>query len=62
MDRGLQTCLNPRLRLLVSLAEHGEMGEHPLHDQVRNLRIALSDLKIQVSELAAAFERECQPS
>jgi hypothetical protein len=28
--------------------------EHTLHDQVRNLRMALSDLKIQVSELAAA--------
>jgi hypothetical protein len=35
--------------------------EHPLHDQVRNLRIALSDLKIQVSDLAAACERERQP-
>jgi len=32
--------------------------EHTLHDQVRNLRMALSDLKIQVSDLAAAFGRE----
>jgi hypothetical protein len=32
--------------------------EHPLHDQVRTLRIALSDLTIQVSDLAARFERE----
>ena len=29
-----------------------------LHDQVRNLRMALSDLKIQVSDLAAACGRE----
>ena len=35
--------------------------EHPLHDQVRNLRLALSDLKIQVGDLAAAFERGRQP-
>jgi hypothetical protein len=33
-------------------------GAHPLHDQVRNLRMALSDLKIQVRDLAAVFERE----
>jgi hypothetical protein len=32
--------------------------EHTLHDQVRNLRFALSDLKTQVSDLAAAFGRE----
>ena len=32
--------------------------EHALHDQVRNLRMALSDLKIQVSDLAAGFGRE----
>ena len=32
--------------------------EHTLHDQVRNLRMELSDLKIQVGDLAAAFERE----
>lgn len=32
--------------------------ERPLHEQVRNLRMALSDLKIQVSDLAAAFGRE----
>ena len=32
--------------------------EHALHDQVRSLRMALSDLKIQVSDLAAAFGRE----
>jgi hypothetical protein len=32
--------------------------EHNLHDQVRNLRMELSDLKIQVSDLAAAFGRE----
>lgn len=32
--------------------------EHALHDQVRNLRIALSDLKVQVGDLTAAFERE----
>ncbi len=35
--------------------------EHALHDQLGNLRIALSDLKIQVGDLAAAFERERQP-
>ncbi len=35
--------------------------EHILHDQLGNLRIALSDLKIQVGDLAAAFERERQP-
>jgi hypothetical protein len=29
-----------------------------LHDQVRNLRMELSDLKIQVSDLAAACGRE----
>jgi hypothetical protein len=29
-----------------------------LNDQVRNLRMAVSDLKIQVSDLAAAFWRE----
>ena len=29
-----------------------------LNDQVRNLRMALSDLKIQVSDLAAAFGHE----
>ena len=32
--------------------------EHTLHDEVRTLRMALSDLKIQVSDLAAAFGRE----
>jgi hypothetical protein len=32
--------------------------EHTLHDQVRNLRMAPSDLKIQVIDLAAAFGRE----
>ena len=32
--------------------------EHTLHDQVRNLRMAPSDLKIQVSDIAAAFGRE----
>ena len=32
--------------------------EQSLHDQVRNLRIELSDLKIQVSDLAATFGRE----
>jgi hypothetical protein len=32
--------------------------EHTLHDQVRSLRMELSDLKIQVSDLAAALERE----
>ena len=31
--------------------------EHTLHDQVRNLRMALSDLKIQVSDFATAFVR-----
>jgi hypothetical protein len=39
------------VRRLVSL-------EHTLHDQVRNLRMAPSDLKIQVSDIAAAFGRE----
>jgi hypothetical protein len=28
-----------------------------LHDQVRNLRMEISDLKIQVSDLAATFGR-----
>ena len=32
--------------------------DHTLHDQVRNLRMAPSDLKIQVSDIAAAFGRE----
>jgi hypothetical protein len=32
--------------------------EDTLHDQVRNRRMAVSDLKIQVSDLAAAFGRE----
>jgi hypothetical protein len=32
--------------------------ENRFHDQVRTLRIALSDLTIQVSDLAAGFERE----
>jgi hypothetical protein len=32
--------------------------ERPLHDQVRNLRMALSDLQIQVHDLAVAFVRE----
>jgi hypothetical protein len=31
--------------------------EHTLHDQVRNLRMELSDLKLQVSDLAATFGR-----
>jgi hypothetical protein len=31
--------------------------EHTLHDQVRSLRMELSDLKIQVSDLAAASGR-----
>jgi len=31
--------------------------EHTLHDQVRNLRMELSDLKIQVGDLAAVFAR-----
>jgi hypothetical protein len=39
------------IRRMVSL-------EHALHNQVRNLRMALSDLKIQVSDLAAAYGRE----
>ena len=34
--------------------------EHTLHDQVRNLRMELSDLKIQVGDLAAAVGRVCQ--
>ena len=32
--------------------------EHTLHDQVRNLRIALSDLKIQVSDFVTALQRD----
>jgi len=32
--------------------------QHSLHAQVRNLRIAISDLKIEVGNLAAASERE----
>jgi ribosomal protein L19E len=32
--------------------------EHTLRDQVRSLRMALSDLKLQVSDLAAACGRE----
>ena len=32
--------------------------ERILHDQVRSLRMALSDLRIQVSDLATAFGRE----
>jgi hypothetical protein len=32
--------------------------EHTLNDQVRNLRMAVSDLRIQVSDLAAVFGRE----
>jgi hypothetical protein len=39
------------IRRMVSLV-------HTLHDQVRNLRMALSGLKIQVSDLAAAFGRQ----
>jgi hypothetical protein len=35
-----------------------ESREDTLHDQVRNLHMAVSDLKIQVSDLAAAFKRE----
>ena len=31
--------------------------EHTLHDQVRNLRMELSDLKIQMSDLAGTFGR-----
>ena len=31
--------------------------QHTLNDQVRNLRMAVSDLKIQVSDLAAALWR-----
>jgi hypothetical protein len=33
------------------------LGSTRSNDQVRNLRMALSDLKIQVSDLAAAFGR-----
>jgi hypothetical protein len=32
--------------------------QHSLHAQVRNLRIAISDLQIEVGNLAAASERE----
>ena len=32
--------------------------EHALHDQVRNLIIALSDLKIEVRDLAAEGRRQ----
>ena len=32
--------------------------EHTLRDQVRNLGMAISDLKIQVSDLAAALARD----
>jgi hypothetical protein len=32
--------------------------EHTVHDQVRNLRMALSDRRIQERDLAAAFGRE----
>jgi hypothetical protein len=31
--------------------------EHTLHDQVQNLRMELSDLKVQVGDLAAVFGR-----
>jgi hypothetical protein len=31
--------------------------EHTFQDQVRNLRMELSDLKIQVSDLATTFGR-----
>jgi len=34
--------------------------ERTLHDQVRNLRMELSDLKIQVGDLAAVFGRVSQ--
>ena len=34
--------------------------EHTLHDQVRNLRIELSDLKVQVDDIAAVVGRVCQ--
>ena len=34
--------------------------EHTLHDQVRNLRMELSDLKVQVGDLAAVFGRVSQ--
>jgi hypothetical protein len=34
--------------------------EHTLHDQVRNLRMELSDLKIQVGDLATVVGRVCQ--
>jgi hypothetical protein len=36
---------------------HVRQSEHTLHDQVRNLRMELSDLKIQVSDLAATLGR-----
>ena len=34
--------------------------EHTLHDQVRNLRMEVSDLKVQVGDLAAVFGRVSQ--
>ena len=33
-------------------------SEHTLRDQVRNLRLALSDLQIEVSDLGLQFRRD----